>query len=323
MKRTGKEPMTLSIAAGRYMQEVMTGKASEGDSYRALKRLIGVIGGNTRMDDITDSHVATYVATRRKETRWGRLEYTDGTAMTNVSGATINREVAVLKRLFMRSRRTWKMPLPNEPDWRGHLQQEEPERVREFNDKETDTLYTAIRDDYLPWLEFAHNSSLRLGETLLRWTSVNWTTGQIRVKGKGNKWVVTQMSPTIRSILQPLIGHHPEYVFTYVAKRTVRRMEIVRGQRYPLTYSGIKSHWGRLKKAKVLTDIRIHDVRHDAATKIVRATGNLKIAKILLNHSSISVTDKYAHVLDSEVADAMEKVAKSRKKSRTRHKKAA
>lgn len=322
-KATGNAVMTLSIAGGRYMQEVMQGKASEGDSYRALKRLIKIIGGDTRMDAITDSHVADYIATRRKETRWGRKEFKDGTAVGTVSGATINREVAVLKRLFFRSRRTWKIPLPNEPDWRGHIQPEEPERVCEFDDAQTDTLYTTVRDDYLPWFEFAHVSGLRLGETILRWTSINWTTGQIRTKGKGNKWVVTQISPTIREILQPLIGHHPEYVFTYVAKRTCKRTGKVRGQRYPLTYEGIQSHWGRLKKAEGLHGIRIHDIRHDAASKIVRATGNLKIAKALLNHSSIAVTDKYAHVLPDEIVAGMEAVANSRKNSRNNKKKVA
>jgi hypothetical protein len=137
-KRTGNGVLTLSLAGGRYMQEVMQGKASEGDSYRALQRLIKVIGGDTRMDDITDSHVATYIAIRRKETRWGRKEFKDGSPVGTVSGATINREVAVLKRLFFRSRRTWKIPLPNEPDWRGHIQPEEPERVCEFDDTQTD-----------------------------------------------------------------------------------------------------------------------------------------------------------------------------------------
>ncbi|MEO9340459.1 tyrosine-type recombinase/integrase [Mesorhizobium sp. SB112] len=315
-KRTGNAPMTLSIASGRYMTEVMPGKSSEGDSYRALHRLIKAIGGQTLMSDITDSHVAAYIATRRKQTRWGRKEFKDGSPVGKVSGATINREVAVLKRLFFRSRRTWKIALPNEPDWRGHIQAEELERVSEFSDAQTDALYATVRPDYLPWFEFAHVSGLRLSETILRWTSVNWTTGQIRTKGKGNKWVVTHISPTIREVLEPLIGHHPDYVFTYVAKRTCKHTGKIRGQRYPLTYEGIQSHWGRLKKVEGLHGVRIHDIRHDAASKIVRATGNLKIAKTLLNHSSIAVTDRYAHVLPDEVVAGMEAVAKSRKISR-------
>ncbi len=322
IKRTGKMPMTLDIAAGRYMQEVMQGKASESDSYRALQRLIKSIGANTRMDDITDSHVAMYVMNRKQETRWGKKEFKDGTPVATVSGATINREVAVLKRLFFRSRKTWKIPLPNEPDWKGHRQEEEQELPREFSADEETTLYSSMRDDYLPWFAFAHESGLRLNETLLRWTSVNWTTGQIRMKGKGKKWVVTQMSSGIREILTPLIGHHPEYVFTYLAKRTVKRTGKMRGLRYPLTYSGIQSMWRRLKEDKSL-DLRIHDARHDAASKIVRVTGNLKIAKKLLNHSSITVTDRYAHVLDEDVIAGMDAVSKSRKKSRNAKKEAA
>jgi len=39
--------------------------------------------------------------------------------------------------------------------------------------------------------------------------------------------------------------------------------------------------------------------------------GNPKVGQKLLNHSPISVTAKYAHVLDTEVADAMERVAKT------------
>lgn len=294
----------------------MSGKASESDTYRALKKLIACIGSKTLMADISDTHVAAFIASRRKEDRYGRKNRKDETAMGSVSNASINRDVAVLKRLFMRSRRTWKITLPNEPDWRGHMLPEQAERVRELHEDEADKLYSGIRADYLPWLEFAHMSGLRLNETLLRWTSVNWKTGQIRTRGKGNRWVVTQITPSIRAVLEPLVGHHPEWVFTYVAKRTNKADGKVKGQRYPLTYSGIQSHWARFRDKNDIADLRIHDIRHDAASKIVRATGNLKIGQKLLNHSSIAVTAKYAHVLDSEVAAAMEQVALSRKKSR-------
>ena len=47
-----------------------------------------------------------------------------------------------------------------------------------------------------------------------------------------------------------------------------------------------------------------------------RATSNL--CQRMLNHRDLRSTLRYAHVLDSEVADAMERGAKSRKKSRTR-----
>ena len=59
----------------------------------------------------------------------------------------------------------------------------------------------------------------------------------------------------------------------------------------------------------------IHDFRHDLDTKLLRETGNLKFVQKALNHSNISSTLRYAHVLDEDVAAAVERVAKSRKKS--------
>jgi site-specific recombinase XerD len=40
----------------------------------------------------------------------------------------------------------------------------------------------------------------------------------------------------------------------------------------------------------------------------LRETGNLKLVQRALNHRNITTTTKYAHVLDNEVADALERV---------------
>ena len=65
-------------------------------------------------------------------------------------------------------------------------------------------------------------------------------------------------------------------------------------------------------------DFRFHDFRHDFATKLLRDTGNLKLVQKALNHADIKSTLRYAHVLDEDVAAAVERVAKSRKNPRTR-----
>jgi integrase len=122
---------------------------------------------------------------------------------------------------------------------------------------------------------------------------------------------------------------------TYQAKRT-RKADAsykgdgearVKGQRYPITYSGLTSQWKRIRKTAGVTDFRFHDFRHDLATKLLRATGNLKIVQKALSHADIKTTTRYAHVLDEEVATAMESLqnsaAKSRTKSRTRKPKTA
>jgi site-specific recombinase XerD len=53
------------------------------------------------------------------------------------------------------------------------------------------------------------------------------------------------------------------------------------------------------------------------ATKLLRETGNLKIVQRALNHANITTAAKYAHVQTDEVAAALERVAMSRKTSRS------
>lgn len=129
--------------------------------------------------------------------------------------------------------------------------------------------------------------------------------------------MVFPITPAIREILFPLQGQHPEFVFTYVAIYGNKRLGRVRGQRYPLTYSGAKTAWQRLRASSGLADFRFHDFRHDFGTKLLRDSGNLKLVQKALNHRDIKSTLRYAHVLDEDVAVAVERLAESRKKSRS------
>jgi Phage integrase family/ABC transporter substrate binding protein len=189
------------------------------------------------------------------------------------------------------------------------------EHPRELVGDEAERLEAATREDYAPFFAFAHATGLRQNECLLRWSEVDWAARQIRKIGKGGKPAMTPITPTVREILWPLRGHHPEMVFTYVAVRTHRAW--VKGRRYPITLAGLRAHWHRLRKRSGVVGFRFHDYRHDLATKALRATGNLKVVQRMLNHADIKHTLRYAHVLDSEVADAFERVAESRKKSRS------
>ena len=87
---------------------------------------------------------------------------------------------------------------------------------------------------------------------------------------------------------------------------------MIKGESYPITYSGLKSAWKRIRAAANVTDFRFHDFRHDFATKLLRETRNLKLVQKALNHADIKTTIKYAYVLDDEVAAGMDAIQKSR-----------
>lgn len=315
-KATGNLPLTIDVAAGRYWKEIGQRHAGSADTWNDLARLIKYFGKDKRLDQITDSDVAALVAWRSAQTKKGRKKSTAGKAVPLIAPATVNRSTTgVLRKLFTRARRTWRYQFPLEPIWGDHWLKEPVERVRELHDDEGLALDKAVREDYRPWLEFVRLTGLRLNETLLTWDQVNWSAATITRKGKGGKIVATPITEAVREVLEPLRGHHPKAVFTY---RCIRgRKDRKRGQRYPITYGGAKSEWRRLRARSGVKDFRLHDIRHDVASKTLRATGNLKLVQQVMNHSDIKVTVKYAHVLDSEVAAALESVAKSRNLSRT------
>lgn len=319
----GAALLTLDAACGRYWQEVGQHHAGKENTWRDLERLLGYFGASKLLSDITDDEVAKLVAWRRGHTvtrhrkPGAKLKQPDPL----VSNATVNRSTTeVLKKVFTCARVKWRKKFDREPIWKQHRLPEPKERVRELLGDEGDRLAESTREDYDPFFDFARASGLRLRECFLRWPEVNWDAGQIVKKGKGGKTITVPITPVIRTILWPLRGHHPHHVFTYVAVRT--RKERVRGRRYPVTYNGVKSLWKRVRKAAGVTGFRFHDFRHDLGTKLLRKTGNLKLVQRALNHSDIKTTTRYAHVLDDEVAAALQDHQESRNKSRSAKKKA-
>jgi integrase len=318
VKRSASAVSTkLDDVVGRYWIEIGQHHAGADTTFRDLGRLVDYFGATKLLTEISDDDRARLVAWRRghRVTRHGKGK-TNAVAAPLIAPATVNRSsTEVLKKLFTRAK-AWGIRFDREPTWKQHWLKEPQERVRELHGGEADQLDDATRDDYRPILDFAGASGLRLNECLLRWSEVNWDARKIEKQGKGDKRVSVPITDTIREILWQLRGHHAVMVFTYIAKRTRKKQNLVRGNRYPITYSGLKSAWKRIRADAGITDFRFHDYRHDFATKLLRETKNLKLVQKALNHADIKTTTKYAHVVDDEVAAGLDAMQKSRRKSR-------
>jgi integrase len=308
-----KTSLRLDDVAERYWQEVGQHHAGADGTEHRLALLIEFFGKDKLLTDITGDDVARFVAWRR-----GHRARKVSAAETFISPHTVNHTTKQLRTLFARAK-LWGVRFEHEPRWSKHFLAVPPERVRELSVDEADRLEAATRVDYAPFFAFARASGLRLKECFLRWPEVDFPARQIRKAGKGGRIVTVPITPTIREILWPLRGHHPEFVFTYVCQRRGAGPHAgrIKGERYPLTYQGVLTYWERVRKLAGLTGFRFHDYRHDFASKLLRTTGNLKLVQKALNHRDIKTTLRYAHVLDSDVAEAMERVAESRNRSRS------
>lgn len=311
IKRSRVSLLIDDVAARLWNQKAQYDAAPDATSAN-IDRLVNYFGKTKSLTDIHHSEAKTMVAWRRGH------HVKDRKRAPLISNATVNRSTTkVLQRIFTFAKAEGAQ-FDHEPNWKDLLLPEPVERIRELHDDEAAALNHATRADYEAFFDFVRESGMRLRECVtLRWVEVNFSTRQIVRIGKGGRRVVFPITGVIREILFPLVGQHPEFVFTYVAIFGNRRLGRVRGQRYPLTYNGTKSVWQTIRANAGVKDFRFHDFRHDFGTKLLRDSGNLRLVQKAMNHSDIKSTLRYVHVLDEDVASAVEKLGKSRIKSRT------
>ncbi len=313
----GEAPLTVDLAAGRWYHEVGQHNVNATTDWANLERLIAWFKPGRRLDTITDADTAEWVASRRGERVQRKWKKRPKGAKPEklVSVATVNRTTTdMLRRLFVRARKTWKLPFANEPDWSKH-RLTEARRVEEVRADDEDDIFARLHNGYGAFFRFAMVSGLRLAECLLRKRQVDWTEGTITVTQKGGRTHVIPITRAIAAILQGEWERHAEWVFTFAARRASKAAGRARGQRCPITYEGIKTEWRR--KVREDLPIRFHAARHTRATRLIRRTGDLKAAQELLGHAQITTTGTYyAHALIEDVRAKLDAADEAQQKSR-------
>jgi len=71
---------------------------------------------------------------------------------------------------------------------------------------------------------------------------------------------------------------------------------------------GIQKIWERIRKHTDLPDVRLHDLRHSYASILVSAGYSLPIIGKLLGHTQASTTQRYAHLMDDPLREAVSAV---------------
>jgi integrase len=297
--------MTFEIASSRYWLEVGQHHVNSDTTMSNLEWLRAAIGNNTEMEAITDSVVASLVAKRRGE-RVKRIGK-DGRVILGklIESSTVNRTCTQpLREIYLRAKGVWKIKVAD-IDFGKHMLEEQQERVREASPDEEDAIMGKLGRGYDVAVRFAFLSGCRRMEILgLEWPHVDFFTRNFKVTGKGNKERVIPMSDEIYALLWGEKDRHKDKVFTYEALKARKQSGLVRGERYPLTEAGLKSAMRRAVPKAGVENFRFHDTRHTAATRVLRKS-NLRVAQMLLGHSDVATTTKYAHALNEDIRAAL------------------
>ncbi len=261
---------TLAELMDRYASEHAARRANYRREMTSIQNLKSFFG-NPRLDHITPKLIVAYKNKR----------YTDG-----VKPATINRELATLKKAFNLARREWEWCTDN-PVCRVSMERENNTRDRWLTVEEEQRFLQAAT----PWLReiivFAINTGMRMGEILaLTWAGVDLFRRTVTVfRSKNGERRTIPVNTTVLDLLKSKHASRPgtiDLVFHSESQTHLDGSNIRRA----LTIA--------LNSAKI-QDLHFHDLRHTFATRMVQAGIDLYKVQRLLGHKSPIMTQRYAH----------------------------
>ncbi|KAA0088801.1 site-specific integrase [Paraburkholderia sp. T12-10] len=169
-------------------------------------------------------------------------------------------------------------------------------RVRWISRKEADALVLAAgrfaRRPHLPnFVKLALHTGCRKNELLkLEWSRIDFERRVLQLEPQNTKNGKRRVVPLNDEAVSTLLAQR-EWVRCYAPKsRWV--FAVASGNRLTTLQKGFRAACDRAG----IENFRVHDLRHTFASWLVMAGVSLYVVKDLLGHSSITVTERYAHL---------------------------
>ena len=226
--------------------------------------------------------------------------------ITEVSAASVNRELAFLKRVF-------NVAIDDglcegNPARKVKLIKENNARVRYLSTDEEARLRIEIGEDQWPIVELALNTGLRRTELFtLRWDHIDFNVNVLTIaKTKAGRARRVPMNSRVRELLRSLSSRmKSEWVLPSATGETS-----LDSQNY------MNRIFAPALKRAGIQDFHFHDLRHSFASRLVMKGVDIRTVQELLGHADIRMTLRYSHLSPAHLLDAVEKLAE--KESGTR-----
>jgi len=143
-------------------------------------------------------------------------------------------------------------------------------------------------------IKFALYTGIRRGELFkLCWHDIDFSRQTIKLRDpKGNKDQALPLSGEATDVLRG-VPHKFDTPFVFYGKNGQKRKDI-------------RTAWKAIRKnAQLPDDFRFHGLRHNYASQLVSAGVDLYTVQKLLTHKDAATTQRYAHLADKTLRDAV------------------
>lgn len=164
--------------------------------------------------------------------------------------------------------------------------------------------YKGVYTDYVqPLVITALNTGMRRGELFsLCWGDVDLDRRIITVMASGTKSGKTRHIP-INNKLNSVLSEWQEQ--SKEVKKLQKKDLVFASKINGGKLDNINKSWNGLIEDAQITSFRFHDLRHTFASKLAMAGVDLYVIKELLGHQSYQMTQRYAHLSQSHLSDAV------------------
>ena len=285
-----RESLALQDVTLRWYVAKVQGQRSERDIQRRVKTMLRLLGERTPITAIDTPQIADAMQRRRLES------FGQGRAPSN---STVNRDLidTTLRPLMRYARRVLKLPV-KEVVWTDLRLAEPKERVRSYSAAELAAFRANLPHWHQPLFDFYARYGVRHREAFFPLDALDVDGGRVTLRERKNGRPHTiPLLPEDVAILAALASRARA-----AGLETLWFRELKGGRLTPLAPGAFTSAAQRAILRAGIKDARpVHDLRHHAGTAMLRATGNLQLARKLLGHESIQSTVRYAHASDDDL----------------------
>ena len=272
--RSVAERTTLSSLIERYRTEELPNK--RGKHFVSALNQLYVVFGKFALSSITSEMIAKHRDARLK----------------TVSQSTVKKEINLLSSLIDLAGKEWGIPIATNPCLMVKRPVEPKGRDRRLEDGEEEKLLKACHEseaatELVAIVQLALETGARLGELLkLQWKDISLTrcTAKLLDTKNGDDRVIPLSSKAIAT-LQSLPRHiHGRVFWRWAASDSFNKT------------------WTRTCKRAGIEDLKFHDLRHEAVSRLFEKGLNPMEAASVSGHKTLQMLKRYTHLKAEDLA---------------------